>query len=87
MLGVTCVEGCPFMIIQIKTRLELLLLSNLQFKASWCTEQLLDLFKTRPHIPSAEFVDIVRKTYKIIISSAFEYKIKYTTHNKLHRSM
>ena len=60
---------------------------NRQFKASWCADQLLDLFKSRPHIPSAEVVDIVRKQFQIIISRGFAYKIKYAAHRRLHGSM
>ena len=61
--------------------------SNRQFKASWCAKKLLDLFKSRPYIPSSEIVDIVSKNYRIIITRGFAYKIKYVAHRKLHCSM
>ena len=75
-LGVRCVKRCPFRIFSswvrkttsyvVKTvdgqyTCQRNMDSNRQFKASWCMEKLLDLFKSRPHIPSSEIIDIVRK--------------------------
>jgi MuDR family transposase len=85
-LGVRCVAGCPFRIFASWDRkiasyvvksvdgnhtCQRNMDSNIQFKASWCADELLDLFKSRPHIPSSEIVDIVRKNYRIIITRGF----------------
>ena len=101
-LGVRCIEGCPFKLYASwdKTRASFIVKKvngehtcqrnmdlNRQFKAYWCADQLLDLFRSRPHIPFAELVDIVRKQFRIIISRGFAYKIKYATHRRLHGSM
>ena len=98
-LGVRCIEGCPFKLYASwdKTRASFIVKkvngdhtcqrnmdSNRQFKASWCADQLLDLFKSRSHIASAELVDIVSKQFRIIISRGFAYKIKYAARRRLH---
>ncbi|XP_057535489.1 uncharacterized protein LOC130813663 [Amaranthus tricolor] len=101
-LGVRCIDGCPFKLYASwdKTRASFIVKKvngdhtcqrniafNCQFKASWCADQLLNLFKSKPHIPSTELVDIVRKEFRIIISKGFAYKIKYAAHRRLHGSM
>ena len=102
MMGDRCVEGCSFKIytswdnklasyivksVDGKHTCHRNMESNKQFKASCCAKQLLELFKSKPDIPSSELVDIVRKNYRIIISRDFAYKVKYAAHKKLHGSM
>ena len=75
-LSVRCIEGYPFKLyaswditrasfVVKKVNNEHTCQRNMdsyhQFKDSWCADQLLDLFKSRQHIPFAKLVDIVRK--------------------------
>ena len=60
---------------------------NRQLKSSWCAEQLITTFKSRPHVPLVEIVDLVREIFKMIISRDFAYKVKFNAHKKLHGSM
>jgi MuDR family transposase len=82
-VGVRCVEGCPFRIygswehniasyivkgVVSTHKCQRNMNKNRQLKSSWCAEQLITTFKSRPHVPSAEIVDLVREKFKIIIS-------------------
>ncbi|XP_021750658.1 uncharacterized protein LOC110716347 [Chenopodium quinoa] len=60
---------------------------NKQLKGSWLAEQLLDVFKARPHRPAKEIIETVRRAYRVIIRKEFAYKVKWHAHKKLHGSM
>ncbi|XP_021728772.1 uncharacterized protein LOC110695855 [Chenopodium quinoa] len=60
---------------------------NKQLKCSWLADQLLDVFKARPHWPAKEIVETVRRAYRVIVKTDFAYKVKWHAHRKLHGSM
>ncbi|XP_021776378.1 uncharacterized protein LOC110740206 [Chenopodium quinoa] len=60
---------------------------NKQLKGSWLAEQLLDVFKARPHWPAKEIIETVKRAYRVIIRKEFTYKVKWHAHKKLHGSM
>ncbi|XP_021742994.1 uncharacterized protein LOC110709089 [Chenopodium quinoa] len=101
-LGVKCVGECPFYLyFSVHSRDATWLVkrvvgnhtcnrnmnSNRQLKSSWVARQLLDVFKARPHWPAKEIVDTVRRSYRMIVSRDFAYKVKYHAHKMLHGSM
>ena len=48
---------------------------------------MLEVFKSRPHIPSVEIIDLVKKKSSVIISKHIACNIKYAAHKTLHGSM
>ena len=48
---------------------------------------MLEVFKSRPHIPSIEMINLVKKKWSVIISKYIAYNIKYAVHKRLHGSM
>jgi MULE transposase-like protein len=101
-LGVVCVNGCPFKLyaswdkglaayivksVTPQHTCQRNMDGNRQLKSSWVAEQMLDVFKSRPHVPSSEIIDLVKQNYKVIINKDFAYKIKYCAHRRLHGSM
>ncbi|KAL2922877.1 Palmitoyltransferase ZDHHC2 [Bienertia sinuspersici] len=101
-VGVRCLNGCPFQLYAswdsrrssfvVKTVREehtctRNMKKNKQLKYKWVAEQLLDVFKARPHWPGKEIVKTVRRGFKIVISVDFAYKVKKAAHKMLHGSM
>ncbi|XP_021769834.1 uncharacterized protein LOC110734080 [Chenopodium quinoa] len=101
-LGVCCVEGCPFYVyaswdsrracIVVKTVKsehwrQRNMKRNRQLKSNLVAGQFLEVFKTRPHWPTKEIQECVRKAFKMLVSRDFAYKIKYQAHRMLHGSM
>ncbi|KAL2943083.1 Antiviral helicase SKI2 [Bienertia sinuspersici] len=68
-VGVRCLNGCPFQHTCTRN-----MKKNKQLKYKWVAEQLLDVFKARPHWPGKEIVETVRRGFKIVISVDFSYK-------------
>ncbi|XP_021722785.1 uncharacterized protein LOC110690267 [Chenopodium quinoa] len=60
---------------------------NKQLKCSWLANQLLDVFKARPHWPAKEIIETVRRAYRAIVKPDFAYKVKWHAHWKLHGSI
>ena len=100
-IGVSCVEGCPFKMYGSwdKSSTSFVIKSvipehtcqrsmdgNKQLKSSWVANQMLEVFKSRPHIPSVERVDLVKKKWYVIISKHIAYNIKYAAQKRLHGS-
>ncbi|XP_021725172.1 uncharacterized protein LOC110692473 [Chenopodium quinoa] len=101
-IGVRCSEGFPFRLYAswdswrgsfvVKTVVSnhsciRTMEKNKQLKGSWLAEQLLDVFKARPHWPAKEIIETVRRAYRVIIRKEFAYKVKWHAHKKLHGSM
>ncbi|KAL2923702.1 Turripeptide VIII-01 [Bienertia sinuspersici] len=101
-IGVRCSEGCPFWLYAswnyrrasfvVKTMMTehtctRNMEKNIQLKSTWLAEQLLDVFKARPHWPAKEIIETVRRAYRVIVKKDFAYKVKYYAHRKLHGSM
>ncbi|KAL2892664.1 Gag-Pol polyprotein [Bienertia sinuspersici] len=101
-VGVRCLNGCPFQLYAswdsrrssfvVKTVREehtctRNMKKNKQLKYKWVAEQLLDVFKARPHWPGKEIVETIRRGFKIVISVDFAYKVKKAAHKMLHGSM
>ncbi|KAL2899215.1 Turripeptide VIII-01, partial [Bienertia sinuspersici] len=101
-IGVRCSEGCPFWlyaswdsrrgsfvvkgVMNEHTCLRNME-KNIQLKSTWLAEQLLDVFKARPHWPAKEIIETIRRAYRVIVKKDFVYKVKYYAHRKLHGSM
>ena len=60
---------------------------NSRLKSKWVAEQMLEVFKKRPHILSNEIIDMVKSNYNVMCSRDFAYHVKYNAHKKLHGSM
>ena len=101
-LGVICLTGCPFRVyaswdkrsaafvvksVVLQHTCQRSMEGNRQLRSAWVADQLLDVFKARPHIPSSEIIDVVRNNYKVMISMDFTYNVKYNAHRRLHGSM
>ncbi|KAL2923691.1 Elongation factor G mitochondrial [Bienertia sinuspersici] len=101
-LGVKCMDGCPFKLYASwDTRRATFVLKtvanehtctgnmerNKQMKSTWLAEELLEVFKARPHWPAKEIIETVRRAYRVIVKKKFAYKVKYYAHKKLHGSM
>ncbi|KAL2904651.1 Potassium-transporting ATPase KdpC subunit [Bienertia sinuspersici] len=101
-LGVQCADGCPFRLylswdtrraaFVVKTVGEehtcvRTMTKNKQLKANWVADQMLEVFKNRPHWPAKEICTAIRLAYKVLVKRDFAYKVKYFAHKKLHGSM
>lgn len=101
-LGVKCKDGCPFRMyaswdnnsasflvksLEDQHTCHRTMEGNRQLKTSWLADQLLDVFKARPHWPAPQIVETVRTAYKVNISRDKAYKVKWLAHQKLHGSM
>ena len=56
-------------------------------KAMWVAQKFVDVFKARPHYPTKEIMDTMKRAYDVMVKKDFAYKIKYNAHMLLHRSM
>ena len=57
---------------------------NSRLKSKWVVEQMLEVFKKRPHILSNEIIDMVKSNYSVICSRDFAYHVKYNANKKVH---
>ena len=60
---------------------------NKQLTTGWMAQQLLEVFKSKPHWPAKEIVECIRLAYKVMVKKGFAYKVKYRAHKLLHGSM
>lgn len=60
---------------------------NRQLKSNWVAEQLLEIFKSRPHWPAVEIQETIRRGFRYKVLRDFAYKVKYAAHKLLHGSM
>ncbi|KAL2928724.1 Replicase polyprotein 1a [Bienertia sinuspersici] len=60
---------------------------NKQLRTGWIAEQLLEVFKSRPHWPAKDIIECIRLRYRMMVKKAFAYKVKYRAHRLLHGSM
>ena len=58
-----------------------------KMKSTWLVEQFLEVFKARPHWPTNEIIETVRRAYMVSIKKPLAYKVKYYAHRMLHMSM
>ncbi|KAL2900434.1 Nascent polypeptide-associated complex subunit alpha muscle-specific form [Bienertia sinuspersici] len=101
-IGVRCVEGCSFKLYSswdsrkasfvVKTVVDEHTCTrnmdrNRQLKSTWLAQQLLEVFKARPHWPANEIIQTVRLGYRVVVKKDFAYKVKYYAHRLLHGSM
>ncbi|KAL2901902.1 GTPase-activating protein SAC7, partial [Bienertia sinuspersici] len=101
-LGVDCAGGCPFRLYASwDTRRATFVLKtvkgehtcvrnmerNKQLRTGWIAEQLLEVFKSRPHWPAKDIIECIRLRYRMMVKKAFAYKVKYRAHRLLHGSM
>ncbi|KAL2925190.1 Antiviral helicase SKI2 [Bienertia sinuspersici] len=101
-LGVNCAGGCPFRLYASwDTRRATFVLKtvkgehtcvrnmerNKQLRTGWIAEQLLEVFKSRPHWPAKDIIECIRLRYRMMVKKAFAYKVKYRAHRLLHGSM
>ncbi|KAL2935486.1 Orange carotenoid-binding protein [Bienertia sinuspersici] len=101
-LGVRCIKGCPFRLYSswdsrratfvVKTVVDehtctRTMEKNKQLKSTWLAQQLLEVFKARPHWPAKEIIEAVRLGYRVIVKKDFAYRVKYYAHRLLHGSM
>ncbi|CAH9146031.1 unnamed protein product [Cuscuta epithymum] len=101
-LGVKCAEGCPFKLycswesrratfvlksLKGKHTCRRNMKKNKQLKCPWVAREFLEVFKARPHWPAKEIMETVKRAYKVVISRAFAYKVKFNSHKMLHGSM
>ncbi|KAL2902051.1 Antiviral helicase SKI2 [Bienertia sinuspersici] len=101
-LGVDCAGGCPFRLYASwDTRRATFVLKtvkgehtcvrnmerNKQLRTGWIAEQLLEVFKSRPHWPVKDIIECIKLRYRMMVKKAFAYKVKYRAHRLLHGSM
>ncbi|KAL2924672.1 Antiviral helicase SKI2 [Bienertia sinuspersici] len=101
-IGVKCIGDCPFRlysswdsrraIFVVKTVMDehtccRNMEKNKQLKSTWCAEQLLEVFKAKPHWPAKDIIETIRRAYKVVVKKDFAYKIKHYAHRMLHGSM
>lgn len=55
--------------------------------AKWVAQQFLDVLKTRPHLPTKEISDSVKKAYDYLVKKPFAYHVMYNAYKMLHGSM
>ncbi|KAL2931701.1 Growth hormone receptor, partial [Bienertia sinuspersici] len=60
---------------------------NRQLKSTWLAQQLLEVFKARPHWPAKEIIQTLKLGYRVVVKKDFAYKVKYYAHRLLHGSM
>ncbi|KAL2938185.1 Calcium-transporting ATPase PAT1 [Bienertia sinuspersici] len=60
---------------------------NRQLKSSWVAEQLLEVFKAKPHWPAKDIMQTIRLAYKVLVMKDFAYKVKYYAHKMLYGLM
>ena len=101
-MGLNCGKGCPFKVygswdskkatFLVKTvnsehncvrNME----RNKQLTTGWMAEQLLEVFKNKPHWPAKEIIECIRVAYKVNVTKGFAYKVKYKAHKLLHGTM
>ncbi|XP_021743968.1 uncharacterized protein LOC110710010 [Chenopodium quinoa] len=90
-LGARCVGNCPFKIyaswenrrscfvvksVTLQHTCNRNMELNRQLKSSWVAEQLLEVFKSRPHWPAKDIIETIRLAYKIIVKKNYAYKVK-----------
>lgn len=101
-LGACCIAGCPFKLysswdsrracfvvktIQNEHTCCRNMKKNIQLKSTWAAQQLLEVFKSRPHWPASEIKETIRRAYRVVVSRDFAYKTKREAHKLLHGSM
>ncbi|KAL2922997.1 Sulfate adenylyltransferase subunit 1 [Bienertia sinuspersici] len=101
-IGVTCIGDCPFRLYSswdsrrasfvVKTVMDehtccRNMVKNKKLKSTWCAEQLLEVFKAKPHWPAKDIIETIRRAYKVVVKKDFAYKIKHYAHRMLHGSM
>ena len=47
----------------------------------------MDVLKTRPHLPTKEISDSVKKAYDYLVKKPFAYHVMYNAYKMLHGSM
>ncbi|KAL2942453.1 Cortactin-binding protein 2 [Bienertia sinuspersici] len=101
-LGVKCVKDCPFYLyaswhsqkasylvkrVVSEHKCHRNMKKNRQFKSTWVANEMLEVFKARPHWPAKEIKDTIKRAYKVLVNRQFAYKVKYNAHKLLHGSM
>lgn len=101
-LGVKCIKGCPFYLyaswhtqkasylvkkVVGKHKCHRNMRKNRQFKSTWVANEMLEVFKARPHWPAKEIKETIRRAYNMLVNMQFAYKVKFNAHKLLHGSM
>ncbi|KAL2929308.1 Sulfate adenylyltransferase subunit 1, partial [Bienertia sinuspersici] len=101
-IGMKCIGDCPFRLYSswdsrrasfvVKTVMNehtccRNMVKNKQLKSTWCAEQLLEVFKAKPHWPAKDIIETIRRAYKVVVKKDFAYRIKHYAHRMLHGSM
>ena len=55
-----------------------------QMKSTWLVEKFLEVFKERPHWPTNEILEMLRRAYKVSIKKPLAYKVKYYINRMIH---